>query len=394
MMNSRPRFAITGAGIGGLTLAVALQRKGIDVTVYEQAPHIKPLGAGLGLGANAVKAFTEIGIQHEVLKAGKVLKKLSIKDKKGHVLTETDSEKISRKFGAVDNFTIHRADLHDVLLNHVRPESIRLDKQCIDFKQEPDGVLLRFQDRSTAYADHVIACDGIHSIFRTKLVPHSKSRYSGYTCWRGVIDKLPSGMNMEETSETWGNGSRFGIVPLAKDRIYWFACLNAPENDAKKKNYKVSDLLSHFGSFHEPVPSILRNTADDQLIWGDIIDIKPLSRFAFNNIVLMGDAAHATTPNMGQGACMAIEDAVVLANLISSYSNVHDAFIKFETLRRPRTEKIVNGSWNLGRIAQFENPILAWLRNTAVRLTPPSVAERQMQFLYNVSFSEDVGTVS
>ena len=385
-MNNNPRFAIIGAGIGGLTLAVALRRKGIEATVFEQAPHIKPLGAGLGLGANAVKAFTEIGIQQDVLKAGKVLKKLFIKDKKGRVLTETDSEQISRKFGAVDNFTIHRADLHDVLLKHVHPESIKLDKQCVDFKQERDGILLRFQDRSTAYADYVIACDGIHSIFRTKLVPHSKCRYSGYTCWRGVIDKLPPGINMEETSETWGNGSRFGIVPLAKDRIYWFACLNASEDDATKKKYTVNDVLSHFSSFHEPITSILRNTSDDQLIWGDIIDIKPLSRFAFNNIVLMGDAAHATTPNLGQGACMAIEDALILANLISANSTVDDAFVKFETLRRPRTEKIVNASWNLGRIAQFENPLLSWLRNTAVRLTPPSVAERQMKFLYNVSF--------
>jgi 2-polyprenyl-6-methoxyphenol hydroxylase-like FAD-dependent oxidoreductase len=339
MMNNKPRFAIIGAGIGGLTLAVALQRKGIEVTVFEQAPHIKPLGAGLGLGANAVKAFTEIGIQQDVLKAGKVLKKLFIRDKKGRVLTETDSEQISRKFGAVDNFTIHRADLHDVLLKHIHSDSIRLDKRCIDFKQETDGILLRFQDRSTAYADHVIACDGIHSIFRTKLVPHSKHRYSGYTCWRGVIDKLPPNMNMEETSETWGNGSRFGIVPLAKDRVYWFACLNASENDLTKKNYTVNELLTHFNSFHEPVPSIIRNTADDQLIWGDIIDIKPMSRFAFSNIVLMGDAAHATTPNLGQGACMAIEDAVILSNLIDSHSNVQDVFVKFETLRRPRTEK-------------------------------------------------------
>jgi 2-polyprenyl-6-methoxyphenol hydroxylase-like FAD-dependent oxidoreductase len=130
------------------------------------------------------------------------------------------------------------------------------------------------------------------------------------------------------------------------------------------------------------------------LIWGDIIDIKPLSRFAFGNIALMGDAAHATTPNMGQGACMAIEDAVVLANLISTHSNVQNAFVKYETLRRPRTEKIVNGSWNLGRIAQLENPVLAWLRNTAVRLAPPSAAERQMQFLYNVSFNDDAVKVN
>ena len=385
-MGSNNGIVIAGAGIGGLTVAIALQRKRFQVSIIEQTPQIKPLGAGLGLAANAVKAFTEIGIEREVLKAGKALKKVLIKNKKGRVLTSTDSEKISRKYDSVDNFTIHRADLHDVLVRQLQPDTIQLNKQCIDFEQRTDGVVLQFQDGTTSTASNVIACDGIHSVFRRKLVPQSTIRYAGYTCWRAVIDKLPAGLNMEETSETWGEGLRFGIVPLANNRLYWFACINAPGNNAEMKNYTVDDLLSHFGNFHDPIPSIIRNTSNDQLIWGDIIDLKPLDHFAFDNIVLMGDAAHATTPNMGQGACMAIEDAVVLANLLSSNKNISEAFKKFERKRLDRTEKIVTGSWRIGRIAQLENPMLAQLRDAALRVTPSSVAEKQLQFLYEVSF--------
>lgn len=385
-MNSKNRLIIVGAGIGGLTLAIALQRKGIDVTIVEQTPTIRPLGAGLVLAANAVKAFAEIGIEQEVLKAGKALKRLVIKDRRGRVLTSTDSEQISRRYGTIDNFAIHRADLHDVLLKHLQPASIQLGKQCVDFKQNSDGVSLKYQDGTIINTDYVIACDGIHSIFRRKLLPQSEVRYAGYTCWRAVIDNLPPGINIEETSETWGQGSRFGICPLVNGKLYWFACLNAGANSAVMRNYTIGNLLSRFSHFHAPIPSLIKNTRNEQLIWGDIIDLRPLTQFAFDNIVLMGDAAHATTPNMGQGACMAIEDAVVLSNLLGTHNSIQDAFRKFERMRLARTEKIVKGSWQLGRIAQLENPILAQLRNAAIRATPSSVAEKQMKFLYEVYF--------
>jgi 2-polyprenyl-6-methoxyphenol hydroxylase-like FAD-dependent oxidoreductase len=144
-------------------------------------------------------------------------------------------------------------------------------------------------------------------------------------------------------------------------------------------------LLKHFGQFHSPIPEIIRHTKDDQLIWNDIIDIKPLKQFAFGNIVLMGDAAHATTPNMGQGACMAIEDAAILANVLATSESVESAFFAFEQRRIKRTTSIVNRSWQLGRIAQWENPMLIGIRNSLLRLTPPSVAEKQAKFLIDVN---------
>ncbi|HZI25105.1 MAG TPA: FAD-dependent monooxygenase [Chryseolinea sp.] len=385
-MGRSKRFAIIGGGIGGLSLAIAMQRKGFHVTVYENTPVIKQLGAGLGLAANAVRAFTEIGISEDVLEAGSVLKKVSIKNQQGKVLAQTDSQKISRKYNVVNNFTIHRADLHDVLLRHLNEGSLQLGRGCVDFVQNKSAVKLTFQDGSISEADYVIACDGVHSLFRKKLLPESTPRYAGYTCWRAVIDNVPAAVDLNETSETWGAGSRFGIAPLNNNRLYWFACINAPENDQKKRSYGIKDLSKHFGEFHSPIPEILQHTKDQQLIWNDIIDIKPLKRFAFERILLMGDAAHATTPNMGQGACMAIEDAAILANTISDSQSVEQAFAAFERKRIHRTTTIVNESWQLGRVAQWENRLLISLRNTLLQLTPSSVAEKQIRFIQNVSF--------
>jgi 2-polyprenyl-6-methoxyphenol hydroxylase-like FAD-dependent oxidoreductase len=385
-MSNNPTFAIVGGGIGGLTLAIALQRKGFDAAVYEHAPEIKPLGAGLGLAANAVKAFFEIGIGDEVLEAGQVIKMMRIKDTEGNVLTETDSVELSAKLGTINNFTIHRADLHNVLLGQLRPGTLHLNKACIDIKQQSNGVTLRFNDGTETQASYVVAADGIHSPIRKKLVPAATPRYAGYTCWRAVIDDVPAGFDFYETSETWGAGGRFGVVPLSKRRVYWFACINAPANDPRMRAFTIDDLRAHFSNFHNPIPELLARTQNDQLIWSDIIDIKPLTRFAFGNVVLMGDAAHATTPNMGQGACMAVEDAATLANCIEDYATPEEAFRMFEAKRIGRTTRIVNNSWTLGKAAQLQNPLLVALRNLAVRLTPPRVTEQQVRFLHDISF--------
>lgn len=378
------KFAILGGGIGGLMLAIALQQKGLGVRVFESAPHWKPIGAGLGLAGNAVRAFMELGISDAVLDESRIMKHVAIKDKVGRTLSHTDAERLSRKFGVVNNFTIHRADLHQVLLSQVADNTVELNKTCIDFDQMPDGVVLHFADGTVYHADYLLACDGIHSVARSKLIPQSTPRFAGYTCWRAVIDNPPPNINWDETSETWGSGARFGVVPLTHNRVYWFACLNANRGDEKFRNYKVPDLLRHFGDFHFPVPELLLRTREDQLIWNDILDIAPLRKFAFNRVLLMGDAAHATTPNLGQGACMAIEDAVVLANLLESAPGVQKAFETFEQRRLPHTKKIINDSWRLGRVAQLENPVLMALRNAAIRLTPERVVENQFKSIFQV----------
>lgn len=379
-MNDR-KIAIVGGGIGGLSVGIALQRKGFNVSLYEGAPKIQPVGAGLALAANAMKAFMDIGIGDAVLGAGKVLKLLRIKDEQGNILTETNSEKITAKLGIINNFTIHRADLHQVLTSQLRPGTLHLNKRCLDWEEKGSKIVLKFSDDTSSLADYVIGCDGIHSAIRKKLLPDVKARYAGYTCWRGVADQMPPGADADETTETWGAGSRFGIVPLTNNRVYWFACLNAKENDPKMKAWQREDLHHHFHHYHPPVAAIIKSTPPERIIWNDIIDIRPLKKFAFGNIVLMGDAAHATTPNMGQGACMAVEDAAVLAACMAESPSIPQAFALFERKRITRTTSVVRKSWNIGKLAQLENKLLIALRNTALKLTPASVTENQIRSL-------------
>ncbi len=379
------KFAIIGGGIGGLTLAVAMQRKGLDVQVYESAPRFKPLGAGLALAANAMMAFNEIGIAEDVIRVGLKIKKAYGCDLKGRTISYMDAEKLTEQYGIVNNFTIHRADLHEVLIRLVKPDTVMNGKSCVDVEPDGNGVRITFSDGSMAAADYLIACDGVHSVVRRKLLPESVPRYAGYTCWRAVVNNLPEGFNFEKVTETWGSGRRFGVVPLSNRRVYWFATLNAKHNDTAMRLANSNEILRYFKNFHDPIPEILKRTQDVQVIWSDIIDVKPIRQFAFGKILLMGDAAHATTPNLGQGACMAIEDAATLANGLVKYPAA-EAFRKFEMHRIQRTTSIVNQSWNFGRIAQAENPLLIWLRNTAMRHVPQRTIDKQLKALYDVSF--------
>lgn len=379
----KTEFAIIGGGIAGLTAAIALKRSGIEANIFEAVPEIRGVGAGVVLAANAIKGLKKIGIDEDVIKSGSSLPSFTIYDAGGRVINKTNSAALGEKYGN-DNFTIHRAALHEVLLGKIDAGNIHTGKRLSDISQEAEGVTLHFEDRSVCKARYVIAADGIHSVVRKKVYPNSVVRYAGYTCWRAVIDS--STFSLNETSETWGAAKRFGLVPLKGNRLYWFACINTPAQDSVMKHFTTGDLLHQFANFHYPIPQVLEATRNEQMIWNDIIDLKPISQYAFHSILLIGDAAHATTPNLGQGACQAIEDAVILADELLLCKNVVQAFRSFEKRRIKRTHDIVNTSWKIGRIAQLENRMLSGIRNFVLRSLPAKVNERQFRKLYEVDF--------
>jgi len=377
------KVTIAGAGIGGLSTAIALNKIGINPHVIESAPEVKGVGAGLALGANAMKALHKLGIAEEVMACGRVLPYFVIYDEKGRTITRTDSARMGKKYGT-DNFTIHRAALYDYLLTQIDTANLHTGKKIVQVDQMEKVIRLSFADGTFWDTDVLIAADGIHSCIRQSLLPDAVPRYAGYTCWRGVIDN--SGMQLTETSETWGTAGRFGIVPLTENKIYWFACINAAYDDPAMKAFTVEQLRNHFKHFHQPVPAILAQSKNEDLLWNDILDLKPVNRYAFGNVVLVGDAAHATTPNMGQGACQAIEDAVVLADEWTKHAHPAAAFKQFEKRRLQRTHYIINTSRRIGVAAQTENRFLAFARNTLFRLLPESVNERQFKKLFDIEF--------
>lgn len=375
------KIIIIGGGIGGLCAAIALQKRGIEVHVYEKVPHIKGLGAGITLSINAVMALRKAGIEEALLEAGQALQSMSILDEKGKTIAQTDLKPVAKHYGTT-NFSIHRAKLHEMLMAQLQPSTLHTGKAFDRCEQREDRVSVQFTDGTTTEGDALLAFDGIHSAVRKQLVPHAKIRYAGYTCWRAVIDYEPE-TAPDHATESWGRGKRFGIVPIGGGKLYWFATANAGEEDARMQQMNIAELTDYFSDFHQPVGDILSHTRDEQLIWNDIIDLQPINQYAFGRVALGGDAAHATTPNMGQGAGMAIEDAVILGRLLAEGA-VPSALRQYEKARMKRTHAIVHNSYRLGAVAQWENNWLRSVRNAAFRMIPVSAQERQMRQLYEV----------
>ena len=379
-------ISIVGGGIGGLCAAIGLQQLGCTVHVYEAAQELRPLGAGLILAANSVRALHKLDLDTVVQAIGLPFDQIAILDQQGNIINKTKMSEISREFGA-GNFSVHRADLHKVLVSQLKSGTLKLAKRCTEVKADKQQVILTFADGSQAVTSALIAFDGIHSFVRKTLLPQIELRYAGYTCWRAVIPYQFRSQSQQFT-ETWGKDGRFGIVPLTDGQVYWFATINASVNDTQMQAYRVADLQQNFRNYHSLVTDVLKNTPDKSLLWNDITDFVPINQYAFGNIVLAGDAAHAMTPNMGQGAGMAIEDAAVLTSCVAQYPNIQEAFQQFEQRRIKRVSSMVNKSFQLGKIAQHLPPQFHGLRNSLFRMIPDWVNQRQMREIYKVALDD------
>lgn len=372
------KVVIAGAGIGGLALAVALQRRGVRVTVFERASQLTAAGAGIGLPANGVKALQTLGLGDGVMRAGMVVERAVILNSRGRQLgSEVDLTEVYRAIGA-SLVALHRGRLHAVLLDGVGADTIRTAAQVTSFEQDSRSVQVALANGERVDAELLVGADGLHSSVRAQLVGTGAPVYSGYTSWRGVTPSnsvaLPS-----RTSESWGRGERFGIVPIGFGEIYWFAVANAPP-DGQDVDVR-RDLMARFGSWHEPVAAIIEATPPDRILRTDIYDRDPIERWHAGRVALLGDAAHPMTPNLGQGAGQAIEDAVVLDECLAASSSIEEALTRYEQRRVARANGIVRASRRFGAIAQWSNPMAAWVRDWAMSLTPASVAINQAKRL-------------
>ncbi len=374
MTVSLKRIIIIGGGVGGLSAAIGLHRLGLNVSVYERLPLIGDVGAGLTLWANAVKAFRKLGIDEEMLR-GKRIQGSVISTQNGSILYRSSSQALEKKLGA-PTIAVHRADLHRLLMSKL-PEGMVQTRRFVGFEQNTKGVTVFFADGSVERADLLVGADGIHSTVRTVLFPAVKLRYAGYTAWRGVVTRLGNHQTCH-AEESWGRGARFGIVPVGGKRIYWFATANVPSGRKKSDSDRKKELVERFRGWHEPIEDLIYTTAPEDILYNDIFDFDPLPRWSQGRVTLLGDAAHATTPNLGQGACQAVESSVSLTRSLMEEENLGSALHRYETERRPRTAWITTTSRRLGEVGQMESAVRCTLRNIAVRLAPRSVMERQV----------------
>jgi 2-polyprenyl-6-methoxyphenol hydroxylase-like FAD-dependent oxidoreductase len=373
-----PDVVVAGAGIGGLTLAIALRRRGARVRVFERSNHLDAVGAGIGLPANGVKALQTLGLGESVNRAGMVVGRAAILDARGRPLgSEVDLRGVYQEIGA-SLVALHRARLHALLLDALGSGVVTTGAQVVSYEQTGDIVHVALMTGERVEARLLVGADGLHSNVRAQLVGNDPPVYSGYTSWRGVTPANAIAVPAR-TTESWGRGERFGIVPIGFGEIYWFAVADAPP-DGRDINVKI-ELMERFGSWHEPVAAIIQATPPERILRTDIYDRAPIERWHSGCVVLLGDAAHPMTPNLGQGAGQAIEDAVVLDECLAHATTIADALARYEQRRVARANGIVRASRQFGAIAQWSNPIAAWLRDRVMSLTPPSAAIRQARKL-------------
>jgi FAD-dependent urate hydroxylase len=361
---------IIGAGIGGLTTGIALQQVGIDVEIYERVSETKAVGAGLTLWANAIHALDAIGV-------GDAIRELSVKTEAGgiHSMTgdnimATDITTLEKHVG-IPNIVVHRAELQSVLHDNFNG-SIHYTKQLKHYQQSADKVCAYFEDGTQAEGDILIACDGIHSPIRQQMFPDSKPIYAGYTAYRGIVDFDHARVG-DMWGESWGYGNRFGFTPLNNNRIYWFATANTPECKSALTSSHKQTLLNMFKGWHNPIEELIIETPDDTILNNGIYEIAPLKSWQDGRVILLGDSAHAMTPNLGQGACQAIEDAVILGQLFCETSDIETVLSHYQQRRIPRSNSILKQSQQMGKMGQLENRLLCNLRNTTFKFIPNSI---------------------
>jgi 2-polyprenyl-6-methoxyphenol hydroxylase-like FAD-dependent oxidoreductase len=357
-LTTKPKILIAGGGIGGLTAAIALRQAGFGVEVFERAADVREIGAGIGLSPNAIRVLKHLGLMQPVIERGTVIESVISYDSRGEAIG-----RMPTNLSDVPSVCLHRADLQQVLLSALPPDCIHLGAQLTAFEQSNSGVIARFASGRTASGDALIGADGLRSRVRAQLISDGEPVYRGYQCWRGVCD-WPS---KEVLSETFGLGLRVGLVPIGRRGTAWWCTANEAELANDEPNGAKSKLLGWFGNWHQPIPDVFGATNSAAIIKTAIYDRRPVKTWSHGRCTLLGDAAHPTTPNMGQGGCMAIEDGIVLARCLSEYSDPARAFRVYERLRYARTARITNLSRYYGTMGQWKNPGAAWFRNTLLR---------------------------
>jgi 2-polyprenyl-6-methoxyphenol hydroxylase-like FAD-dependent oxidoreductase len=294
---------------------------------------------------------------------------------RGGTLVALDPDALAARLGEVP-LAIHRADLHAVL-RAAFDGPLHLGARCAGVEHGADGVTARFADGRTLRAAVLVGADGLRSAVRTALHGDVPPVYAGYTAWRAVVPFDPAALT---PGETFGRGQRFGQVPLPGGQAYWFATASVPEGAAFPEGEKAA-LRRLFGGWHAPVEALVEATPAEALIRTDLYDRPPLAPWGRGRVTLLGDAAHPTTPNLGQGAGMALEDAAALARRLASGGDVEEALRAYEAARAARTAAVVRASRAIGAVGQWRSPAAVAARTALFRLTPGrAVVERTARF--------------
>jgi 2-polyprenyl-6-methoxyphenol hydroxylase-like FAD-dependent oxidoreductase len=381
---TRPHAVVIGAGIGGLAAAAGLYSVGWHVTACERAASLEPVGAALALAPNGLRALDAIG-------AGDVLRALAVPQEPGirrcdgrWLIRSTTGQMIADRFGD-PVILLPRAAVIDALTARVPGGVLSLATQVTSVDPGGKAAARVATSAGDLDADLVVAADGIGSATRQALFPeHPGLRFAGFTTWRLLTGPVTGPVPM---AESWGRGTVFGVMPLSGGRVYCYAA--APADPGARADDELAELVRLFGTWHEPIPELLAMTGSADVLRHDVAELAaPLPSFHSGRVALLGDAAHPMTPNLGQGACQGLEDAVVISRLAAGTEPeaVAGMLARYTATRLPRTTDVVRWSRRAATMTTWASPPAVGFRNTVILLTgklAPGAALRGLVPIYD-----------
>lgn len=378
------KFIIAGGGIGGLAMANCLQLQGLGFDLYEQASQLTEVGAGIGMSKSALDILEKIGVSEMVKQSGSFIKYACLKDENLDLVRELPVE--------LDSICIHRARLIEVLGQNIPSEKVHLNKRIKSIEETKELAIVLFEDGTTIQAQCVIVADGINSVIRKKYFPQIKIRYANQIIWRGITKiKLPEYYN-NRFVEIWSKSKRFLFVPMNSEHVFWLAVQQGKPGGKDDPATVKNDLLHEFSNYNPVVKDLIHNS--DNFIRNDLADLGSNPRTWYKGkIVFIGDAIHATTPNLAQGACQAVEDAYTLSKCLKAhFPNLSKAFSTYQRLREDKAMFVVNTSWRLGQMAHTNNPLLQYCFKKFWQLAPAGLFKRQEKKINDLSYTEAINS--
>ncbi|WP_067897866.1 FAD-dependent monooxygenase [Nocardia vaccinii] len=376
----RGRTAIVvGGGIGGLAAAIGLRRAGWSVTVLERRADTGEVGAGWSFAPNAVRAVDALGI-------GEEFRAVSVPTQAGATLRTPDGRYLMRFRPGRDTALLanHRADLHGVLHANLPAECVVPAAEVIGVEQSGSEATVTYRTAEgsrRATADVVVGADGIRSTIRRSVFPKAPEPvFQRILCWRGVTTS--GAVWPVDGFQTWGRGARFGAHPLAGQRVFWFLAIRCDQPGIRYDD-DLTEIGRRVGYWHDPIPAMLAATPPEAILRHDIYDLEPLESYIDRRVVLLGDAAHAMTPFLAQGACQAFEDACVLAAQLSGDTEIPTALAGYDRLRRPRSQRVERMARQDPRISLSTNPFTYSLMTGLTSLAGSGIGARKSAHLWD-----------
>ncbi|MCU0570271.1 MAG: FAD-dependent urate hydroxylase HpxO [Oculatellaceae cyanobacterium Prado106] len=356
------KVIVIGAGIGGLTAGVALSRAGFQVEVYDRTRELRPAGAGISLWSNGVKVLNSLGMGKAIAAIGGQMDRMQYRSLSGELLNDISLQPLINTVGQRP-YPVARTDLQQILLDAF-PGEVALDHQCTGVEESGDRVTALFANGHRTTGDLVIAADGVRSILRSYVLGQVvEPQYGGYVNWNGLVPVSPQ----LAPPDTWmiyvGEHKRASLMPVAGDRFYFFFDVPLAKGSSMPPEKIQAELTEHFAGWADPVQQLIQQIDPEKTNRLEIHDVGPIDRMIRGRVALLGDSAHATCPDLGQGGCQAMEDVYLLTHfLLTTNVSVPDALQRYEANRKERTRAIVQKARSRAEQIHGKDPDLtqAW----------------------------------